>query len=333
MVTWYRASQSCPSGTEFVSGIRVDGRTVRLARAGDRVDYVVTLDSDGASSSGRLERQTARGTIAITELRGGPCREVAEALALSLALAVTPVRAEESPQASPETDAGPRAVSQDVPPALPTEPPLGTAPEAARSQAPSFSTSEAAQAPAGSPSAAAPQASLVAPGLALGGGLEGALGVTPQASFGGSLFVEYAWSAWSSRWPTSVRLGPGVRYSRTSVDGLGRITQWTTALRLELCPLRPSGTTFGVAPCIGGEGGVFVARSERNTALTSANFWTAVGPALRVTARVGSQVSLGVTSAVMAPISRQEITAGSEVLYRTPPAVFSLGADVFWAVQ
>lgn len=39
-----------------------------------------------STSSGRLERQTARGTVAIRELVAGRCEEVTEALALSLEL-------------------------------------------------------------------------------------------------------------------------------------------------------------------------------------------------------------------------------------------------------
>jgi hypothetical protein len=35
---------------------------------------------------------------------------------------------------------------------------------------------------------------------------------------------------------------------------------------------------------------------------------------------------------VKAPFSRFELIAGEEVLYRTPPAVFSLGVDLSWAI-
>jgi hypothetical protein len=62
----------------------------RLADIGDRVDFVVTIGNKEEASFGRLERQTARGTIAIRELAGESCEQIADALALTLALTLTP---------------------------------------------------------------------------------------------------------------------------------------------------------------------------------------------------------------------------------------------------
>ncbi len=326
---WYRASEACPSGAEFTSGIRVDGRTARLAAAGDHVDYVVTLDSDGKKSSGRLERQTARGTIAISELRGGPCGEVAEALGLSLALAVTPRRSEPAPTAPPEAGIPPKSgptgdEMHGIARVLPERPGLIPGVEV-RADPATGKDAPGSSAPGSDPGPRLPR-------FWLGGGLSGTLGMTPSPSVGGQLFVEYEWAGFSSRRPTSFRVGPGVSYSRTSIDGLGPVEQWVTALELTLCPLRLSTGAIGVAPCVAGVGGVFVARSKRDTSRTSANLWLALGPALRGSAAVSSRVTVGLTAAVTASFSRLDVAAGSELLYRTPPAVFSLGADLLWAV-
>jgi hypothetical protein len=87
---WYRSSEGCPDGAEFMRRLERFGRAAALANVGDPVDFVVTLAFAPAVSSGRLERQSARGTVAIRELSAASCAEVAEGLALSLELAGEP---------------------------------------------------------------------------------------------------------------------------------------------------------------------------------------------------------------------------------------------------
>lgn len=87
---WYRTSEGCPDGEAFVSRLAELGKAARLARVGDRVDFVVTLGSDSHESSGRLERQTRAGIVAIREYRDARCEQVAEALALTLDLTLEP---------------------------------------------------------------------------------------------------------------------------------------------------------------------------------------------------------------------------------------------------
>lgn len=87
---WYRSSEGCPDGDRFVGRLSELGRRATLARVGDRVDFVVTLAAEPEQSTGRLERQTERGTVAIRQLDASACSEVAEALALSLELALAP---------------------------------------------------------------------------------------------------------------------------------------------------------------------------------------------------------------------------------------------------
>ena len=327
VVIWYRASEDCPSGAEFVSSVRVQGRTTRLARVGDHVDYVITLESDGKQSGGRLERQTERGTIAISELRGGACTEVAEALALSLTLAVTPSDPG-APEAPPSTPPPQASSSAD-----PTEAPA-RARDSTVSESPVSASTNAASAERGARRSPAPDAARrpVTPQWWLGGGVEGALGITPDASFGGSLFVAYDWDLVLPARPASLRLGPGFMVSRTSIDGLGHVDQWVSTLGLEFCPLTLFAKSWGIAPCVVGEGGLFVASTDRDTALTSVNFWGSAGPAVRGRALVSPGLELGLTVSVAVPFSRLELMAGQEVLYRTPPAVFSLGVDLSWTI-
>lgn len=98
---WYRSSESCPDGAAFIELLRRFGRETSLARVGDRVDFVVTVAHAGHESTGRLERQSSEGTVAIREVVAASCEEVAEVLALSLDLALQPGNEPEPSPSSP----------------------------------------------------------------------------------------------------------------------------------------------------------------------------------------------------------------------------------------
>ncbi len=87
---WYRSSSGCPDGPAFVRRLNELGRGARLAGVGDEVDFVVNVAQQSSHSSGRLERQNERGTIAIREISAERCDEVVEGLAISLDLALDP---------------------------------------------------------------------------------------------------------------------------------------------------------------------------------------------------------------------------------------------------
>lgn len=99
---------------------RLSGRAaVRLAKAGDHIDFVVTLVADEADVVGRLERQTQSGTVAIRELRDKECARVADAIALSLALALDPDFRSEAGEVIPATSAAESVQASEPAPAKP----------------------------------------------------------------------------------------------------------------------------------------------------------------------------------------------------------------------
>jgi hypothetical protein len=102
---WYRGGDGCPDGDAFVRRLRELGRTAQLAEVGDRVDFMVSVASSAGGSSGRLERQTQAGQMAIREMMAPRCEQVSEGLALSLDLALDPPAAT-SPQAGKSPAAG-----------------------------------------------------------------------------------------------------------------------------------------------------------------------------------------------------------------------------------
>ena len=87
---WYRSSEGCPDGAAFLELLGRLGRAASLAGVGDRVDFVVTVAHAPGQGSGRLERQSSAGTVAIRDVVAASCGEAADALALSLDLALEP---------------------------------------------------------------------------------------------------------------------------------------------------------------------------------------------------------------------------------------------------
>src|SRR4051812_9995401 len=129
---WYRASEACPSGAQFLEKLAENARHARLAQAGDHIDFVVTLVANRDETVGRLERQTNSGVVAIRELRDATCGQVADALALSLGLALTPGTSSATPVleqpaelSAASTDSTPSPITDVKPPvssALPVAP-------------------------------------------------------------------------------------------------------------------------------------------------------------------------------------------------------------------
>jgi hypothetical protein len=87
---WYRGSAGCPDGSAFVQRLHELGREAQLAGVGDPVDFLVSVSSTAAGSSGRLERQTQAGQLAIRDMQAPECEQISEGLALSLDLALDP---------------------------------------------------------------------------------------------------------------------------------------------------------------------------------------------------------------------------------------------------
>jgi hypothetical protein len=106
---WYRHTEGCLDGTSFVGLLERLHRSVSLAGVGDHVDFVVTLAFSPQQSSGRLERQSKEGTVAIREVTASTCQEVAEVLALSLDLALQP---EPEPLAAEPSVGAPEAATE-----------------------------------------------------------------------------------------------------------------------------------------------------------------------------------------------------------------------------
>jgi hypothetical protein len=262
---WYRTSAGCPTGDTFVARLSELGHAARLAKVGDRVDFVVTLGSDAEKSSGRLERQTRQGTVAIRDYEDARCDQVAEALALTLELALDPGTAA-TPGAPAPLPTGAAGASADVAPS-------GGAP----GEAVARHGAEAAQ-------------------LSIGAQVSALAGTGPGLLPGAALFVELVEPLWPI---TSVRAG--LRGVHGSGDARGHAieTTWIGG-RAEGCRSLWNTAEVSVAPCAGFELGALRAESAGALGTAATGVWAAavahgrvslrIGPRLRLEAELGASV-------------------------------------------
>jgi hypothetical protein len=299
---WYRTSDGCPDGESFVTRLNVLGQSARLAGVGDRVDFVVTLGHERDTSSGRLERQTRSGTVAIREYRDADCAQVAEALALTLDLALEPN--------DPPPDV--RRASADGASALD---------RAVRSDEPR-------------PNGAPPRDSSEAPlaNVALGAQATLATGVAPEPLPGAALFLELGSSDWL---PRSSRLTLLGGYSE-STAGARQLDVTLLGVRAEACPLRWSvSTALLLEPCAGAEAGLIRGEGADPAGTADTGFWSSVLAQGRVAIGVGGPLWLEAQVGGRVPLVRYEMGTrdGSADWFRTGAVGLEAGVGASWQIR
>jgi len=310
---WYRTSEGCPDGASFLE--RLERRSVRgrLAAVGDHVDFVVTLGVKGQRSSGRLERQTSGGTIAIREVEDVRCEAVADALALSLALALEPPTQE--PQEAAPSAEEPAPVPESPPPASPAA-------------APAEATLESGTEPD------------VAADPPVADAADDRVRVRLGAAIG-------AWDLFQGRWlfeagpfgeieaPSSFVLPhASVRVVlqgglRADADASAEI--FLMAARLEACPLALGWGPLSLRPCAALDAGAIGASAAEvvDTAL-----WSAVGAHARVRFERG-WLGLEAQAGGIIPITHYEVTAAGSgaILEETRAIGFAGGLGISIRVE
>jgi hypothetical protein len=302
---WYRASDQCPSGADFLEKVTGSATVPRLAEAGDHIDFLVTLVATGAETVGRLERQTRAGTVAIRELRDANCDRVAEALALSLGLALEPGREPTEPPVAAESASVTGAVAANNPPALA----LAVIPK---------TFGKAAAPPSAPTHNSAPRT-----GRRWSGALDlGVLyGLAPRPMARGSLLVDadHAWPALSST--LSLRFGLVGAFGSAETR-IGSVTHWVLGGSAAACPWRWELGRLGLRPCLGVELGVVGASHDSTTGFGERTLWATPGVELRANVALTSRLDLEAGAGVQLPILRNEIFAGPSSLYRAQIALF-----------
>ncbi|HEX2672410.1 MAG TPA: hypothetical protein VHM25_16125 [Polyangiaceae bacterium] len=317
---WYRASETCPNGTQFLSKLAESERSARLAQAGDHIDFVVTLVADGQETVGRLERQTNSGTVAIRELRDATCEQVADALALSLGLAMT--RGQPSAGAVDQNPAEGSGHDRGVP----TENTPAPVPTPA-TVSDSATTGDAIPAATPPNSAAAPPSRRRV--WSVGADFGVMMGITPHPLPRGALFVDFR-PALSHFLPNLSLRGSVVGSVGSSETAIGPVQRWILAGRAEACPVAWVQGRFDLRPCAGFELGIDnAAAADGDADLDDQALWAAPTGQLRLAFALQPKlVWLEASGGVLIPLIRKEIFSGNESLYRDAPVVFHAGLGV-----
>jgi hypothetical protein len=268
----------------------------RLATGGDHIDFVVTLVAANGETAGRLERQTQSGTVAIRELRDADCGHVADALALSLALALDPAQA------------------------VPAESAVST-PASAPEPAPAI--------PPGAPRPTPPPALQTTETRSLWAGLQGGAvtGITPNLLPRAGAFVEAADLVAAN---VALRFGV-VGALGSSSTSVGAVRQWIFTTRSEGCPWRWHGPRWGLSPCVAFEFGATGASDTRATGHHDTATWAAPGADLRLDLELVPRLRFEADAGALLPLVKSQVYAGSERIYQAKFAAFH--ADLGVAVR
>ncbi|HEU5074161.1 MAG TPA: hypothetical protein VFU02_08310 [Polyangiaceae bacterium] len=335
---WYRTGDGCPDGASFLERLGRQSVSARLAAVGDHVDFVVTLGSTDAGSSGRLERQTSGGTIAIREVQAPSCEAVADALALTLALTLDPASQNLTEKAPSSEDASSR---EEAPPA-PPPPPTTTAAAAddaatvqghntrlpGRTSLPNAPPPSAGISTLSEPDArsidAAEEKLVVRLGAAVAAWdlFEGPWLL--QAGPFGELEAPRSFSV--PRATLRVALQGGLR---PDADASARV--WLAAGRVEACPLAVGPRTSSLHPCVASDFGVIDASAG---GVNDTAFWSAVAAHVRFRFERGL-LALEAQLGGIVPLTRYEIQAASTQvsLEKTSAIGFAGGVGVSVRVE
>jgi hypothetical protein len=307
---WYRSSEGCPDGAAFVARLRGAAAGAKLADAGDRIDFVVTLGKTGDASSGRLERQTQSGTVAVREIAAPSCEEIADVLALTLTLALEP----------------PRAMSSD-PSSLGESRPDAPVAAAEGDEAPA-STRDGAAVPVANEGAALTADAAPDPRGAWSLGAQGGVltHVVPAVAPLGAAFVEFE-PLFSAFRHAALRLSlVGALSERAEEQALQMAI---LAGRFEVCPVELGSRVLRALPCLGVEGGG-VRAGYTEASARDAGAWVAFVGHARVVWALGPSFALEAQVGGVAPLIRYALRtreAGNEV-YRSAPLGLSAAAGV-----
>lgn len=279
---WFESEgPGCPTAAEFADQISQRGASVHLwsedTDAGP--DLAVVLHAEGRRASGIVRVQDGGSWSSPREVEGASCAEVAGAMALLVALTVSPE--EKEPPPSPDgRELGPPEPEPELEP-----PPL---------EHPSRQLSLTAGA-----SLRTDVATASAPGVLVG------VRSMPTANGSGLNFGSPSWAV-------------GASYARGSVAQGNRsaahIDLW--AAELQVCPFNPGVSRFRISfPCVGAELGLLRgsgAGGAVDTPATDRALWAALAGELQVQARLVQGFWLGVGGGALVPLIRHQM------VFRTP---------------
>ena len=240
----YRASDGCPDSATFMAAVHQRAARARLALPGEGARTFVVVVDAGPPASGQVTIRQDGQSQGSRHMQAESCAEVADALALVVALAVEPIG---SPPPAPAPHSDP----------LPT-----------------------VQSPAGGDSRAQsqPRQEASVKGVYFAGADFAAVtGVAPSVLLGASPFV--GWLATG----VSIQPSARIAFERTASGTLGvqggdAVFTWTVG-RLDACPLGGARGTLRLAACARLEAGTLEVSGRGNLGTqTQLVPWVAAGP-------------------------------------------------------
>jgi len=305
IVVWYRASEECPAGPDFLARLGARAAATKLAGAGDHIDFVVTLVATDTETVGRLERQTQAGTVAIRELRDASCERVADALSLSLALSLPSLH--EATVADTNVPTAVEPTTEQAPINLPPRP---------------VPKSTVEPLPRASPAPLA--VTKLASSGRLGARAGAVVGIMPDAMARAEVHLEL--DGLLPRVPSHpfLRVGALAALGSRHTAEAGPIREWIGAGRLQGCPWRIGKQGASVFPCLAVEIGAMSVSNGR-TSVTSVGWWLAGATGLGGRVDLTRWLALEVEAELQLPLVRNQIAADSRLLYRSAPLTFQAG--------
>jgi hypothetical protein len=284
----YQAHDGCPDAATFRARVESHAPLVRLARAEEKARrFSVAFAVESEAARGRLVILGLDGMTSVREVEGRNCSEVADALALVLAIILYP-----NVGADPGAGSKPKPSGARV---------LARAPNKDRDWG------------------------RLRAGLAFQAGVVG-LRLAPELGtallFGAEIVLDRA-----SLFAPSLRLSGYRIQSGEVITAYGRAQFEWTAARLSGCPLRwPSGTV-GLRPCAIADVGQLRAEgydapaADRHTLA-----WAALGAALRLDALVLNILLLEIEAGGLAPLSEDSFffDPGDRTAYTVGPGVYAM---------
>jgi hypothetical protein len=318
-VVWYRASDECPAGAAFLGKLGANAARAKLAQAGDHIDFLVTLVASPNETIGRLERQTLGGTVAIRELRDVSCERVADALALSLGLALEP----SEPALAPSSKGSDQPAETAPPPSDSAEPAL-TVPSVASAPVSSISARQQRLSPVRAKEPLANEAPAI-PHWSTGvdGGALFGLAPSPLAAI--ALFANGERFARDSAVSVRFSIIAAIGASSTPV---GRVEQLLAAGDGELCPWRLGGTRLELRPCFGFELGMTGASDSRPSGRQARSIWLAPNLGPRGRFLLTRALGLEAGADLLFPLLQHDVFAGEQRLYRAKSEVFAVSLGI-----
>ncbi len=309
-VLWYRSTEDCPDGAAFLARVGDRAPLIRLAQAGDRVDFVVNLAQTPEGARGQLERESGQGTVAIRQVTDPSCGRVADVLALNLALALDPTA---ETAGTPQDGPAPSTPVEKPEVTEATEAPPTTG-ESTDSELSNQSHSSKNTTITTKDDTPPPPTRHDSSSLEVRLGVQGGVlsGVARHPMGRASAFFEVS-GLFSKVLPDLTIRGAGVGAWGASNTTSGRIRQTIWAGRLALCPVAWENNQFSLAPCAMGEIGQLQATGPyKDTGL-----WGALGVHLHGRWVVARPFAVEAEVGGLVPLQRYSINAGSTTLYRS----------------